>query len=111
MVYLLEKFEVSSVWPSMSQEHQQSLERGGLERGGVWRLDEILPAAVDDLMSACGGIAAASGVAALDSAQRAVQGDELPRRSRSPWIAAPMLDVGLLESPASATIGSEISVF
>jgi hypothetical protein len=114
MVYLHEKLDVSAFGPSEPPARgglERGAELGGLQRGGLWRLDEILPAAMDDLLSAWGGIAAASGVVERDGSQRAVQGDESAGHSRSPWIAAPMLEVGPLESPVSATIDGGISVF
>jgi len=111
MVYLPEKFEVSSAGPHMSLEPRRSLERGGLERGGLWRLDEILPAAVDDLLSTLEATLAADGTAELATAQRAAEAAEPPGRPQSPWIAAPMLNRSPLELHESATIGDAVSVF
>lgn len=96
MVYLPERFEVSSPGP-----------REPLERGGLWRLDEILPAAVEDLLSSWEGTSAADGMAEFAAAQA----EKLPGRSRSPWIATPTLNPSPLESHESAAIGGAVSIF
>ena len=106
MVYLPEKFETSSAGLRRSLEPRQSLERGGL-----WRLDEILPAAVDDLLSCLEGTPAAAGVVEFAFAAGSAGADELPGRWRSPWNAAPMLNGSSLESQESATIGGPVSIF
>jgi hypothetical protein len=113
MVYLVEKFDKSSVGNGPLVEPCRSLERGGLVRGGLWRLDEILPAAVDDLLTSlvAGSGADADGVAEFAEADDGRQVADLPGRSQTPCPVVPMLSPISADSHESSNLGGAVSVF
>ena len=110
MVYQLAKFEESPSGARLRQEPRSSREPSrSLQRGGLWRIDEILPAAVDDLLSSFAGGSAAGGMAERADVAAAVT--DLPGGPQPSWSEAAVLNPIVVGSHDSASIGGAVSVF
>lgn len=112
MVYLVEKFVELSAGNRASLEPCRSLERGGLVRGGLWRLDEILPAAVDGLLSTLVAVSGAGeDVAEFTEADDGPRVADAPGRTLLPCPVVPMLSPISADSHESSTFAGAVSVF
>lgn len=104
MVYLVAKFDEPTGGCSTSLEPCRSRDRGGL-----WRLDEILPAAVEDLLSSLVGDSAVGGM--VEHANVAAAVTDLPGGPQPSWSDAAVLNPIVVGSHDSASFGGGVGVF